>query len=240
MNRRQAAALRGYGLGNVVQMRRTGLAALDGTSVTDYQTWLHNAGFLLPVDGVAGPQTASAVRAVQQALGVTVDGIWGPQTEAAWVADAAASFGKIRTVRDAWNATYGTPGQNQPAYAPTLTPAPEEAPLVTLPAPAPGTVATVADQPVQIGPGILARPQDLPSAGGGVLDKIKALAANKTALVVAGVLVVGLVLYQSAQGGRAFPSSRRALTAPEPGVSGYRTRRTRQRRRGGRRTRRRR
>jgi peptidoglycan hydrolase-like protein with peptidoglycan-binding domain len=60
----------------------------------DYVRWMQRAlnqvmSFGLAVDGIAGPQTRSAVRTYQQRRGLTVDGIVGPQTEQALIADGA-------------------------------------------------------------------------------------------------------------------------------------------------------
>lgn len=50
-------------------------------NVRDIQTRLKAAGFDPgPIDGVMGPRTRAAIRAFQQAKGLTVDGVVGPQT----------------------------------------------------------------------------------------------------------------------------------------------------------------
>ena len=52
-----------------------------GSEVTDLQKKLKAAGYDPgPIDGIFGPKTEAAVRAYQQAFGLTVDGIAGPQT----------------------------------------------------------------------------------------------------------------------------------------------------------------
>lgn len=37
-----------------------------------------------PADGIFGPKTEAAVKAVQERAGITADGIWGPNTQAAF------------------------------------------------------------------------------------------------------------------------------------------------------------
>src|SRR5215470_9326915 len=60
----------------------------------DYIRWAQRSlnqilGLRLAVDGVAGPQTRSAIRSFQQRQGLVVDGIVGPKTEAALIAAGA-------------------------------------------------------------------------------------------------------------------------------------------------------
>src|SRR6185503_7296332 len=51
--------------------------------IRDLQSTLAKAGFNPgPLDGISGPQTTAAVKAFQQANGLTPDGIVGPQTSA--------------------------------------------------------------------------------------------------------------------------------------------------------------
>ena len=53
-------------------------------SVRQIQQWLSSHGFNPgPIDGIMGPKTRAAIRAFQQAAGITVDGIVGPQTTGA-------------------------------------------------------------------------------------------------------------------------------------------------------------
>jgi phosphatidylserine/phosphatidylglycerophosphate/cardiolipin synthase-like enzyme len=59
-----------------------------------YVRWVQDAlnrilSLRLAVDGIAGPQTRSAIRTFQQRHGLTADGIVGPRTEAALVAAGA-------------------------------------------------------------------------------------------------------------------------------------------------------
>lgn len=55
-----------------------------GPQVVAWQALLNTVGDTpIAVDGVFGPQTVQATRAVQQAAGITVDAIVGPQTRAA-------------------------------------------------------------------------------------------------------------------------------------------------------------
>jgi peptidoglycan hydrolase-like protein with peptidoglycan-binding domain len=61
----------------------------------DYIRWVQSSlnqilGLRLAVDGVAGPQTRSAIRRFQQQRGLTVDGQVGPQTEGALIAAGAS------------------------------------------------------------------------------------------------------------------------------------------------------
>jgi phosphatidylserine/phosphatidylglycerophosphate/cardiolipin synthase-like enzyme len=58
--------------------------------------WVQNSlnrilGLRLPVDGIAGPATRSAIRAFQQKQGLTADGVAGPMTAAALIAVSAQS-----------------------------------------------------------------------------------------------------------------------------------------------------
>jgi peptidoglycan hydrolase-like protein with peptidoglycan-binding domain len=62
-----------------------------------YIRWLQQAlnqamGLRLAVDGVAGPQTRSAIRGFQQRRGLVVDGVVGPKTEAALIAAGVKAF----------------------------------------------------------------------------------------------------------------------------------------------------
>ena len=58
--------------------------AATNTQIPGLQVALHAKGFYTgPIDGVAGPATASAVRAFQRKAGITVDGIAGLQTRTA-------------------------------------------------------------------------------------------------------------------------------------------------------------
>jgi hypothetical protein len=52
-------------------------------SAYDIQVALSNCGFPVAVDGVYGPETASAVAAFQASRGLLVDGVVGPQTASA-------------------------------------------------------------------------------------------------------------------------------------------------------------
>jgi len=52
----------------------------SGSSVTELQKLLNQAGYSISVDGSYGSQTAAAVKAYQQANGLSVDGIAGTQT----------------------------------------------------------------------------------------------------------------------------------------------------------------
>jgi peptidoglycan hydrolase-like protein with peptidoglycan-binding domain len=52
----------------------------SGNSVKDWQKYLNTQGFNLKVDGIYGNDTASATKSFQKANGLTVDGIAGPQT----------------------------------------------------------------------------------------------------------------------------------------------------------------
>lgn len=55
-----------------------------GNDVAELQKKLKAAGFDCgPVDGIFGPQTNAAVKALQKACGITIDGVVGPQTRAA-------------------------------------------------------------------------------------------------------------------------------------------------------------
>src|SRR2546423_5834529 len=51
-----------------------------GHPVRTLQHLLRAHGYTLAVDGIFGPQTEAAVRAVQSSRGLAVDGIVGPQT----------------------------------------------------------------------------------------------------------------------------------------------------------------
>jgi len=55
----------------------------QGPAVTKLQQYLNQLGVQVPVDGVFGMDTRTAVLAVQQRLKVTSDGIVGPNTWAA-------------------------------------------------------------------------------------------------------------------------------------------------------------
>jgi outer membrane protein OmpA-like peptidoglycan-associated protein len=64
-------------------------------SSADYVRWVQQSlnqmlGLRLAVDGIAGPQTRSAIRSFQQQRGLTADGIVGPLTEAALIAAGAS------------------------------------------------------------------------------------------------------------------------------------------------------
>lgn len=48
-------------------------------------------GLQMPVDGIRGPMTRSAIRSFQQRRGLTVDGVVGPQTEGALIAAGAGN-----------------------------------------------------------------------------------------------------------------------------------------------------
>jgi peptidoglycan hydrolase-like protein with peptidoglycan-binding domain len=67
----------------------------SGSDVSALQQQLLNAGFdPQGIDGIYGNKTAAAVRAFQQAAGITVDGIFGPQTAGAlagWKLPATAT-----------------------------------------------------------------------------------------------------------------------------------------------------
>lgn len=59
-----------------------------------YIRWVQNSlnrilGLGLVVDGVAGPQTRSAIRSFQQRMGLVADGVVGPKTEAALITAGA-------------------------------------------------------------------------------------------------------------------------------------------------------
>ena len=62
------------------------------------------------LDGIAGKQTESAIRAFQQDNALTVDGIWGAQTEK--MAKNNVSVGTLRKVAVAENATTNVPETN--------------------------------------------------------------------------------------------------------------------------------
>jgi peptidoglycan hydrolase-like protein with peptidoglycan-binding domain len=54
------------------------------SAVADLQKVMTRLGYYSgPIDGVYGPATTTAVKAMQQALGVTADGVYGPSTSAA-------------------------------------------------------------------------------------------------------------------------------------------------------------
>jgi GH24 family phage-related lysozyme (muramidase) len=62
-----------------------------GENVKKLQRALSRAGFAVTVDGVFGPATERAVRAVQSAHGLVADGIAGPQTWKALTPKAAVA-----------------------------------------------------------------------------------------------------------------------------------------------------
>lgn len=64
------------------------------------------------LDGIAGKQTESAIRAFQQDNALTVDGIWGAQTEK--MAKNNVAVGTLRKVAVAENATTTNNTQNTP------------------------------------------------------------------------------------------------------------------------------
>jgi hypothetical protein len=69
-------------------------------SSANYVRWVQQSlnrvlGLKLAVDGIAGPQTRSAIRTFQQRQGVTVDGIVGPRTEAALISAGAPRPGGV-------------------------------------------------------------------------------------------------------------------------------------------------
>ncbi len=58
---------------------------------SEYVRWVQNTlnqvmSLRLPVDGIMGPETRSAIRSFQQRQGLSADGIFGPSTEAALIA----------------------------------------------------------------------------------------------------------------------------------------------------------
>jgi peptidoglycan hydrolase-like protein with peptidoglycan-binding domain len=63
----------------------------EGVWVSELQQELTRHGFPVPADGEFGPVTDTAVRAFQDANGLTVDGVVGPRTWAALVAPATTS-----------------------------------------------------------------------------------------------------------------------------------------------------
>jgi outer membrane protein OmpA-like peptidoglycan-associated protein len=79
----------GTGFGELEALDAEPLLTLKpGTTRTANIRWLQSAlnrvlGLRLAVDGIAGPQTRSAIRSLQRRQGLTVDGIAGPRTFAA-------------------------------------------------------------------------------------------------------------------------------------------------------------
>lgn len=74
--------------GNQVENMRTGA---EGQEVSDIQTQLAAAGADPgPIDGQYGPQTAGAVSAYQESRGLAVDGVAGPQTRSALMIESAS------------------------------------------------------------------------------------------------------------------------------------------------------
>ena len=65
-----------------------------GGAVERLQTWLNDLGYPLSVDHDFGPATEAAVRAFQQAQGLTVDGYVGKMTWAA-LATARQAAGEV-------------------------------------------------------------------------------------------------------------------------------------------------
>jgi hypothetical protein len=67
------------------------------TAASEYVRWVQSAlnrvlGLRLPVDGVMGPETRSAIRSFQKRHGLATDGIVGPDTEEA-LREAARAVG---------------------------------------------------------------------------------------------------------------------------------------------------
>lgn len=77
-----AAALR-YDGGVVAQPDGMLRMGAKGARVRELQALLVRAGYQVKVDGDFGPSTKKAVRAFQEANGITVDGVAGPQTQKA-------------------------------------------------------------------------------------------------------------------------------------------------------------
>ncbi|MET8570184.1 peptidoglycan-binding protein [Streptomyces sp. NPDC004783] len=70
-----------------------------GRAVRALQRQLGQEGHRLAVDGVFGAGTASAVRAVQRAHGLSADGVAGPRTWAALLAAPGRPSGDVSTLR---------------------------------------------------------------------------------------------------------------------------------------------
>lgn len=71
--------------------RRTYLYAPESPAASEYVRWVQTMlnqalNLQLPVDGVMGPETRSAIRSFQEKNGLPADGIVGPPTEAALIA----------------------------------------------------------------------------------------------------------------------------------------------------------
>ena len=73
----------------------TGVEPASAPEGSEYVRWVQNTlnqvmGLRLPVDGITGPETRSAVRSFQQRQGLPVDGIVGPPTERALIQAGAS------------------------------------------------------------------------------------------------------------------------------------------------------
>lgn len=74
------------GLGSLGQVAAVLRRGSRGDAVKQLQQLLAARGYPMQVDGIFGPGTEAAVKAVQEKLRLTVDGVWGPQTNAAFMA----------------------------------------------------------------------------------------------------------------------------------------------------------
>ena len=82
-------------------------AHIPAATVSQIQTQLKALGYFSgPISGFYGPVTTAAVKAFQQASGLTADGVWGPQTKAALAAAQAKSTSSGTT------SSSSTPGSN--------------------------------------------------------------------------------------------------------------------------------
>jgi peptidoglycan hydrolase-like protein with peptidoglycan-binding domain len=94
----------------------------SGSDVSALQQQLFNAGFdPQGIDGIYGNKTAAAVRAFQQAAGITVDGIFGPETSASlagWKPAAPAAPAAAPVAAPSG----GVPGSTPPGLSPMTDP----------------------------------------------------------------------------------------------------------------------
>lgn len=65
---------------------------MRGDEVASWQRVLNTAGIEVVVDGIFGPETLAATKALQERLGVEADGIVGPSTFAAARAAYPSAF----------------------------------------------------------------------------------------------------------------------------------------------------
>ena len=75
---------------------------IPAAAVRRIQTQLKALGYFTgPVSGFYGPLTVAAVKAFQQAAGLTADGVWGPQTKAALASAQTKSSGSSSALSSA-------------------------------------------------------------------------------------------------------------------------------------------